>query len=112
MNHEPDQPARLGFNVKDFGAAGDGHALETRPIQSAIDTCGARGGGTVFVYAALQNGNKTNEAAAMAAKWMKDNPKDPTIPLLLAEQAQRGNDTANALSGYLKVIEMDPDNIE
>jgi polygalacturonase len=38
-------------NVRDFGAAGDGQALDTAAIQAAIDACAARGGGTVLVPA-------------------------------------------------------------
>jgi polygalacturonase len=37
--------------VRNFGAVGDGQALDTQAIQSAIDACAARGGGTVFVPA-------------------------------------------------------------
>lgn len=33
----------------DFGAAGDGAALDTGPLQAAIDACAANGGGTVFL---------------------------------------------------------------
>ncbi len=39
------------FNVRDFGAVGDGAALDTRAVQAAIDACGADGGGTVLVPA-------------------------------------------------------------
>lgn len=37
------------FNVKDFGAKGDGISLNTDAIQSAIDACHKEGGGTVVI---------------------------------------------------------------
>lgn len=39
------------YNVKDFGAVGNGEHLDTIGIQKAIDTCAANGGGTVFIPA-------------------------------------------------------------
>ncbi|MFA7160842.1 MAG: glycosyl hydrolase family 28 protein, partial [Kiritimatiellia bacterium] len=36
------------FDVRRFGAAGNGRALDTKPFQSAIDSCHAAGGGMVF----------------------------------------------------------------
>jgi hypothetical protein len=36
-------------NVRDSGASGRGTALDTKPIQDAIDACSAAGGGTVYV---------------------------------------------------------------
>src|SRR4051794_35474167 len=39
------------YNVRDFGAAGDGQTPDTRALQAAIDACAAQGGGTVFVPA-------------------------------------------------------------
>jgi polygalacturonase len=51
MSHTHDDLASLACNVRDFGAVGDGQALDTQAIQSAIDACAARGGGTVFVPA-------------------------------------------------------------
>lgn len=37
------------YNVKDFGAAGDGKQLDSVYIQRAIDACAAQGGGTVLI---------------------------------------------------------------
>jgi hypothetical protein len=39
------------YNVRDFGAKGDGATLDTVALQAAIDTCNRDGGGQVFVPA-------------------------------------------------------------
>lgn len=39
------------FNVKDFGATGEGKAKDTAAFQKAIDTCAEAGGGTILVPA-------------------------------------------------------------
>jgi hypothetical protein len=45
------EPGRSGaqvFNVRDFGAAGDGRARDTRAVQAAVDACHAAGGGVAY----------------------------------------------------------------
>ncbi len=36
------------YNIRDFGAIGDGETLNTQAIQKAIDVCAGAGGGTVY----------------------------------------------------------------
>jgi polygalacturonase len=43
------QAAPVLFDVRDYGAAGDGRRMETAAINRAIDACAMAGGGTVYV---------------------------------------------------------------
>lgn len=46
-------PVRISriYNVREFGAVGDGKRLDTRHIMAAIDACAGKGGGTVLLPA-------------------------------------------------------------
>jgi polygalacturonase len=45
------KPAAVGrvFNVRDYGAAGDGKTKDTEAIRRAVDECAKAGGGTVYL---------------------------------------------------------------
>ncbi len=46
---EPLERSTTDYNVRAFGATGDGVRLDTAAIQKAVDACSARGGGIVVV---------------------------------------------------------------
>src|SRR3954470_1561256 len=53
---QPASDKNLGaktYNIRDFGAKGDGKTLDTAALQSAIDACNKDQGGTVLVPAGV-----------------------------------------------------------
>jgi polygalacturonase len=71
------------YDVKDFGAKGDGRTLDTAALQAALDACAKAGGGTVrladgtYLSKPITLGNKTTllleDGATLKAT---DDPKD------------------------------------
>lgn len=61
--------AVTGYNVRDYGARGDGSTDDTEAIQDAVDVAYARGGGTVYVPAG------TYMIDGERSVWLKDNIK-------------------------------------
>ena len=47
LRGEEVKPERGVYDVRDFGAMGDGKTMDTKAIQAAIDACAKEGGGTV-----------------------------------------------------------------
>src|SRR5436305_87763 len=40
---------RVSYNVRDYGAVGDGKKLDTPALNAAVTACAAGGGGTVYI---------------------------------------------------------------
>jgi Pectate lyase superfamily protein len=45
----PAPPVSAAFDVRDYGAVGDGKTLDTKAIQVAVDACADAGGGAVLI---------------------------------------------------------------
>jgi polygalacturonase len=86
------------FNVRQYGACGDGQTLDTNAIQSTIEACAERGGGTVYLPAGhyltgslfLRN-NITLHLDAGAVLLGSENPKD--YPILHSRWEGKHQDT-------------------
>ena len=105
---QPDKAAGYALEGEVLGAQGKwpeaAAAFQTALSKQALTPISAA------VYVSLQRAGKTAEAKAMADKWMRDYPKDPTLPLMIAQQSQARGERPEAKAGYLKVLELEPQN--
>lgn len=99
-------PNQKTFDVREFGAKGDGKILDTEPVQKALTACGKAGGGTVRIPAGtylcqpLQLGDKTTlvleeGATLLATTRHEDFMKTPGDWL----KAKSSSDFISLLSG-------------
>lgn len=65
----------------------------------------------VSLYGALQTAGKKDEAAAMAQRWEKENPKDVMVRSVLAQQALVSKDYKTAVTYLRAVLDVEPDNV-
>ena len=59
------QVAQDGFNVRAFGATGNGRTLDSPPINKAIDACAQSGGGTVYFPAGTSEDRSSPMSTSM-----------------------------------------------
>ncbi|HEX7654897.1 MAG TPA: glycoside hydrolase family 28 protein [Verrucomicrobiae bacterium] len=93
------------YNVRDFGAVGDGHTLDTEAIQKALDAC-QPAGGTVLLPAGnylsqpLQIRSATTlELAAGATLWASTNETDYLKPATEGAAGKTKKEYRSFLSG-------------
>lgn len=65
----------------------------------------------VRTHSALVLTGKTDDAAALAQKWVKDHPKDTQVRAYLGQQSLNKGDFKAAAAYYRPVIELEPENV-
>lgn len=64
----------------------------------------------VRLHGLLTAAKRTAEADALAARWLKEQPKDATMRLYLADRALAGKDYRAAARGYRELLALQPGN--
>ncbi len=66
---------------------------------------------SVMTYAALQSAGKPDQAAAMAQRWHKENPKDTQLYTYQTQQSVMAADYRTAVQHSNAVLALEPDNV-
>ncbi len=90
-------PVVSAYNLKDFGATGDGVTDVTGLVQTLIDSLGKLGGGTVFLPEGkyVFRGNITiRKGITLRGEWSKPVKGQPIKGTIIMAYAGRGSETA------------------
>jgi len=93
-------PVVSAYNLKDFGATGDGTTDVTSLVQTLIDSLGRLGGGTVFLPEGkyVVRGSITiRKGITLRGEWSKPVKGQPIKGTILMAYAGRGSETATPL---------------
>jgi cellulose synthase operon protein C len=108
QKHIPTDPAghilegEVAFGFKDFATAES--ALRKAIAQrKSTETVGA-------LHAALERLGKHDEAAALADRWIVENPKDVRFRMALAQRALAERNHKRAMEAYQSIVALQPQN--
>ena len=90
-------PLVAAYNVKDFGATGDGVTDVTSIFQALLDTLGRLGGGTVFVpegQYVIRGNLIARKGITLRGEWNKPVKGSPIKGTILMAYSGRGSETA------------------
>jgi cellulose synthase operon protein C len=108
QKHVPTHPAghilegEVAFRFKDF-ATGESALRKAVAQKRSTETIGA-------LHSALESVGKRDEAAALADRWMAENPKDVTFRLAIGQRALAERNYKRAIEAYQSIVALQPQN--
>jgi Flp pilus assembly protein TadD len=94
-------PKSAHASVEAAKARAYGEALARQPIPVLA----------VWEYRALRNAGKSAEADAVADKWLRAHPKDPTLEIVIVEQAKLDKNYPSAVTHYRTALALKPNDL-
>jgi putative PEP-CTERM system TPR-repeat lipoprotein len=116
LQHARDLQARAPRHATGFVLEGDVLAAQRRFADAErvyraalkIEAAGAIAGKVVTV---MEESGRRKEAAAFAAKWIAEQPRDVVVRMLLAGRALRARELQAAAAHYAAVLAVDPNQV-